>query len=80
MGVEVTFSCGGCDATATGRLERRFESANGKGWGFGRYVESTAQDAAPDGWVAFDPYTSCTYCPKCWAEIEPEPEGRTNDR
>jgi hypothetical protein len=29
-----------------------------------------ADDVVPDGWVAYDPYTYCTYCPKCWEGIE----------
>ena len=68
--IEVIFKCGGCDAKARGHLRREFRSFNGKGWGWGRYHETTAQEVAPEGWVAFDPYTLCTYCPECWASIE----------
>ena len=69
MPIEVIYRCGGCFAEAKGELVRKFKSFNGKGWGWGRYVESSAQEAAPTGWVAFDPWTSCTYCPSCWSEI-----------
>ncbi len=72
MTVTVHFSCDGCEAAAVGTrcLTRRFESINGKGYGFGRYATDAPQDVAPAGWIAFDPYTGCCYCPKCWAEIE----------
>lgn len=75
--IDVTFRCGGCDATATGKLVRRFVSLSGRSWGIGRYHETTAQEAAPEGWVAFDPYTQCTYCPSCWSEIEAGPVAKT---
>ena len=52
----VKFVCSGCDAEAEGttHLHRR----------------GSIQDVAPDGWIAFDPYTGCCYCPKCWKDIE----------
>ena len=63
--ITMLFRCGGCDATAegTGRLEKG----------------ASAQGIAPQGWVAFDPYTSCTYCPECWAEIVSIPERHRSD-
>ena len=67
--IKIIFSCGGCDATATAWLQRRFVSISGKSWGLGSYHEDTPQEVAPEGWIAFDPHTSCTYCPDCWAEI-----------
>ena len=72
MTVKVTFECGGCFAKVEGTrwLQRRFDSLNGKGYGFGVYRTETPEDVAPDGWVAFDPYTGCCYCPACWADIE----------
>lgn len=77
MSVTVNFACGGCDATAPGTrpLGRSFVSITGKGHGFGSYRYLTAQDVAPDGWTAFDPYTGCCYCPKCWAEIDAAEQG-----
>lgn len=78
MGVTVVFSCGGCDATANGTkpIRKEFRSFSGRGYGFGRAVITPlVEDVAPEGWVAFDPYTYCTYCPKCWNEIvNPEDE------
>lgn len=68
--IEVTYRCGGCDAKATGQLTRRFASFSGRTYGIGTYRETTAQEAAPEGWIAFDPYTQCTYCPTCWQGIE----------
>ncbi len=50
----LTFDCSGC-----------FETVEKIRLG----VRDTIQGVAPQGWVAFDPYTHCTYCPKCWAEI-----------
>ena len=70
MTIDVQFSCGGCEAKATGQLKSNFEGFNGKSYGWGVRRETTAQEAAPEGWIAFDPYTFCTYCPTCWAGIE----------
>lgn len=69
--ITLTFSCDGCNAEAKGTrwLGREFKSLSGRGYGFGSYRYDTAQDVAPLGWVSFDPYTGCTYCPECWAEI-----------
>lgn len=74
MSVYVTFECGGCDAKVKGTLPlaREFRSFSGRGHGFGSRggVETVGVlDVVPEGWVAFDPYTYCTYCPTCWAEI-----------
>jgi len=73
--ITVHFSCGGCDAKTEGtrRLTRRFVSINGKGYGFGHYEYDQPQDVAPEGWVVFDPYTGCCYCPTCWKDIEANP-------
>ena len=72
MSVKVKFECGGCfvEADGTAFLRRHFDSINGKGYGFGAYRFDTPQDVAPEGWIAFDPYTGCCYCPECWAGIE----------
>jgi hypothetical protein len=73
MGVRVILSCGGCDATAEGTqpIRRRFHGTHGD-WGLGRYLTDPITDAAPEGWVMFDPYTQATYCPDCWAQIDPD--------
>lgn len=70
--IDVTFNCGGCDASVTVRnaIHRRFVSISGRSYGIGRYHVTQFEDAAPAGWVAFDPYTQVTYCPECWADIE----------
>lgn len=72
MSVTVHFSCGGCDAETKGTtfLRRHFDSINGSGYGFGNWRLDTPQDVAPEGWIAFDPYTGACYCPTCWADIE----------
>lgn len=77
--IRVTFECDGCDARASATLSRHFESFSGKGWGFGSYRHDTPQDVAPAGWITFDPYTSCTYCPSCWSGIERTADGDTHD-
>ena len=70
--ITVNFECGGCFAKTSGTtwLKRRFVSASGLTWGIGHYEYDTPQDVAPDGWVAFDSYTGCCYCPECWQGIE----------
>lgn len=70
--ITLTFSCGGCFAQTEGTrgLRREFESVSGRSYGLGSYRYDIPQDVAPDGWIAFDPYTGCTYCPKCWNEIQ----------
>ena len=71
MTVMLKLSCGGCDATAeVGPVRRRFYGVNGKDYGIGRYAIDPVEDFAPKGWVMFDPYTQCTYCPECWDRIE----------
>ena len=78
--IKILFECGGCDAKAEGWLKREFVSISGRSWGFGSYRETKAQEAAPEGWVAFDPYTGCTYCPECWESIENGPlDSAAND-
>lgn len=54
--ITVKFACSGCEAEAEGltHLKQR----------------GTVEDVAPDGWIAFDPYTGCCYCPTCWKGIE----------
>lgn len=74
MTVEVTFRCGGCDASteATGPLRRRYEPIR-PGSNLCRTVTDAVEDIVPEGWVAYDPYTHCTYCPSCWATIGETP-------
>jgi hypothetical protein len=72
MGVVAEYLCDGCDARATARLTSEFVSVSGRGHGFGARVEDKASKVAPEGWVAFDPYTGCTYCATCWADITRE--------
>ncbi len=71
MSVTVKFQCSGCwkEADGTTSLRRRFQSITGKSYGFGTWHTDIPEDVAPEGWVAFDPYTGCCYCPDCWAEI-----------
>jgi hypothetical protein len=74
VSVTVTFACGGCEATATApeqAVRREFVSLSGRDHGVGGYVVTPIliESAAPEGWVAFDPFTQCTYCPVCWAAI-----------
>lgn len=61
MTVTVRFGCDSCfdEADGTSHLVKRPR------WP----VYASPQDVAPEGWIAFDPYTGCCYCPKCWAEI-----------
>lgn len=72
MSVYITLSCDGCHVeTGSHRLpHRKFRSFSGKGHGFGVWEYPTLDDVKfPEGWLMSDPFTGCTYCPKCWAEI-----------
>ena len=75
--VELNYSCGGCHKSQRVKdwIAREFRSFSGRDHGFGTHVFTTdmsalVQKTCPEGWIAFDPYTSCTYCPECWKEIE----------
>ena len=70
--ITLTFKCGGCPKEAEGTtwLRRRFVSISGKSYGIGHYEYDTAEDVMPEGWVAFDPWTGCTYCPECWIDLK----------
>jgi hypothetical protein len=74
--VTLHYSCGGCDARESVEtwIKRQFLSFSGRDYGFGSYVFDSqaklADETCPKDWIAFDPYTSATYCPKCWDEIE----------
>jgi hypothetical protein len=73
MSVTTTFKCDGCEAVAKGTdsLRVEFRSFSGRSYGFGFAVPvNTIKDVTPEGWIAYDPYTYCTYCPTCWEAIE----------
>lgn len=75
MTIRIILSCDGChiDAEPCNLPHRKFNSFSGKGYGFGVWTNPGIEDVPfPEGWVPVDPYTGCTYCPKCWAEIEGE--------
>ena len=67
MPVCVRFKCSGCT-----------EEADGTDW-LHRNNNYQASLVAPDGWVAFDPWTKCCYCPECWAEIMAPNEDATRE-
>ncbi len=47
-----------------------FRSITGRSYGIGNHVAlNDPQDLCPEGWIAFDPYTYCCYCPACWEKI-----------
>lgn len=72
MSTRIKMECDGCgSAHETEPVKAEFHSFNGRGYGFGKWHEPSINDAvSPTGWVWSDPYTCCTYCPSCWAEIE----------
>ncbi len=84
MSVFVTFDfvCGGCREKVTGErrmMTSEFLSFSGRSWGFGSHVQETPRPDPPEGWVSFDPYTGCCYCPECWASIlEPSSVSKAN--
>ncbi|MDX1406789.1 MAG: hypothetical protein R3330_01615 [Saprospiraceae bacterium] len=66
--IRVIFECSGChEAAEPVMLQSERVPLGGS---FYTYREPSMQDIAPEGWVAFDPYTQCTYCPACWESIE----------
>lgn len=71
MGTKLTLACDGCDAqTQSERISKKFVSFSGRSYGLGVRQPPDIDSAIPEGWVWSDPYTSCTYCPTCWADIE----------
>jgi len=80
--IKVNFSCDGCHVETMGTdfLHSQFKGITGKSHGFGHWEHDKAEDVCPEGWIAFDPYTQCTYCPECWAEIFAIPEKSTAPR
>jgi len=82
VSVTVHYQCGGCDAKAEGTepLRMEFRSFSGRDYGFGSAIPANSADSvAPKGWVPFDPYTYCCYCPKCWAEIDAATDAEASD-
>ena len=72
MTVNITLSCDGCHKETGPHLlpHRKFNSFNGKGYGFGVWENPGIDDVPfPEGWHYSDPISGCTYCPECWAEI-----------
>lgn len=69
MPVKVVFECGGCAARVETFANAKFVGFTGRSHGFGTVVEDKISNIAPKGWVAFDPYTYCCYCPECWSGI-----------
>lgn len=71
MSVQVRFHCDGCTKVAEGteRIRSDFVSVSGRSYGVGSFREEPASTKAPEGWVPFDPFTRCCYCPECWQQI-----------
>ena len=75
MSIHLKYVCDGCFTTAEGTatMRRSFKSFSGRNHGHGTIDwRELPSDLAPAHWMASDPYTFCTYCPSCWAEIESE--------
>lgn len=69
MTVKLLLTCDGCpDTTAEAKIERRFLSFNGRGYGWGVYRIDELEEVAPDGWTLFD-LIGATYCPTCTDEL-----------
>jgi len=72
VSVKITFECSGCHAKSDGTsaIRGHFVSITGRDYGFGSMQQDRSiQSVAPEGWLAWDPYTGCTYCPSCWQSI-----------
>lgn len=72
MSTTLHLKCDGCDAEAhTPRIKKEFVSVSGRGYGFGSWqMPNVDEVTAAMGWQWSDPYTSCTYCPTCWEDIQ----------
>lgn len=72
MTARIHLKCDGCEAeTHTARISKTFESFSGRDYGLGAWRKPDIDAAVePTRWVWSDPYTSCCYCPACWADIE----------
>ena len=72
MPITVTFTCDGCFEAIEGieDLSRTFTSVSGRDCGTGSWKYKNASEVVPEDWIAYDPYTGCCYCPKCWEEID----------
>lgn len=82
MPISVTFECGGCRAVAagTGPLRQRIsQEPVSSTWDRVTVQPPLVESIAPDGWMPFDPYSHCTYCPECWAGIISEPVASETD-
>ena len=64
--------CGGCEAEQeTQPIRKKFKSITGRSWGIGNFEITDIEKLADiEGWILFDPYTQCTYCPDCWKSIK----------
>lgn len=72
MSVTVTYTCDGCFAETTVRVQRPDWRAlfSGRSYGFGGYPKyPSPTDTGPKAWAVQEPYTGCIYCPDCWAEV-----------
>jgi hypothetical protein len=77
MSVKITLACDGCFKESGPHMlpHREFKSFDGRGYGFGVWTDPGLRDVPiPAAWVMSDPYTGCTYCPDCWAEITADEE------
>lgn len=75
MPVRVFFDCGGCPASVAGvKLLRPDVVYDYVGAGLDRVTVHypVIEDCAPEGWMVYDPFSGCTYCPECWDAIVDE--------
>jgi hypothetical protein len=72
MSTTLHLKCDGCEAEVHSEpIKKRFESVSGRSYGFGTWQQPVIDEVVQStGWVWSDPYTSCTYCPKCWDAVE----------
>ena len=81
MSVTIRLACDSCGTVAYGDqpLHKAFFGVTGKPGGFGSWrFTNDAESVVPVGWIAWDPYTACCYCAKCWVEITVMSESRAD--
>ena len=69
--IQIFYECGGIDASAQTEKLRVTKRIDLDPKVISTYddIQTIIERNAPEGWMCFDPWTNCCYCPNCWASI-----------